>query len=206
MIGGDIGYLLSLIPPVINILNNLIKKNKLKKELRKIIEGPLENLSKSFNRVIDDYYNIIGAFFLSMVNIYSPFIEPKEKAKDMVSRLEDSYNHVVADMGELMRIVKTHLVEFKSILNTEERLVLEAFVEYFGKKEQPDWKLLLNHYEIKKFMKKRTLSKDKPLLDALSNEMKELNKRLGIEWIADKYLKKIQRNITNLTKRYNIFG
>jgi len=201
MVDGNIEYILTLLPYIIEKVMDVLKKEKLKKELGEIIRGSLEKLSGSLGHIMDDYSNVLGTFVLGATNIYSPFIKPKEKAEELVSKLEDSYNNLMTDMKEFIRLVKTHEDEFKAVLGREERLIIEAFIEAF-EKEQPDWKFLFNHATIKKFMRKRANNKDKPLLDALSNEMKELNKRLGIEWIANENLKKIYRSALGPAKKY----
>lgn len=192
----DFGLLLSIIP----FLGNIIKKYKLKQDLIRELEIPLDTLGMSYRRFMNCVYIIFGATGFAL--FLQPQFEPKEHAKEIAQELDESYEQMLLDVRKLLRIIRIHIESFRKVLTDKEMRTLEVLMEGI-QDGGVDYSFITENRLVVDTLVEQMRGKN-IFLDTLNQEVNIFKRKIGLDGlkISDKQLshdvvKLMQKILTN---------
>lgn len=122
----DIVAILSLFLTLYPLLNKINRKRKIKKDLKILINKPLNAALKSFNDVVDDLSICMG---MNIIGMYISPLDPEKKADEIVNNLHKSLLKLQHDINEIFSIIENHRDSFREIIPSEEWILIEDCIK-----------------------------------------------------------------------------
>jgi hypothetical protein len=114
------------------ILESLVKKlenDNLKRDISTAIEKPLKDFQKATDKMIYALYLMSGSMTTGF--FYEP-TNPEYSANLIVSQFFKSFQEFIDRSKVLVRYLKTHKDELKSLLTPQENMIIDTFIESFN--------------------------------------------------------------------------
>jgi hypothetical protein len=139
---------ISILFQILHSLDTKLKRDALKNDLAIALEEPIKNARKSTDEMLYALYLLGGA---TLMGLYYEPIDPEKGATEIVTQFFKSYQKFINSCRELTRYLNIHLEEIRDLLNSQEIIAIEAFIESL-KNDNVDFKFLYGHGTFKELV------------------------------------------------------